>query len=311
MAAAVAVGPLSAKLTHTVPAVICGCVDIGTNTTRLLVAGVRDGRLDILTTERSFTSVGAALGADGSIAPGKAAELAAVAADFAGQARRAGCERVAVVATAAVRGAPNSEAIVAALGAATGIEPAVLSGEEEARLSFHGATNALERDGRVVAAIDVGGGSTEVAVGRVGDEPGWCRSLPIGSGVLTERCVRSDPPDPADLERIRAEVRAALAALDAPRADAAVAVGGTATSLALLGRGEVGAETLSRSFEVLGGMSCAEAGEHFGINPARVRLLPAGIAILAGVADQIGLEPRIVGGGLREGVVLALARGDL
>jgi exopolyphosphatase/guanosine-5'-triphosphate,3'-diphosphate pyrophosphatase len=303
--------PPSAKLEQTVPGVICGCIDIGTNTTRLLVAEVSGGGFDPVEAERVFTRVGAAIEADGAIAQSKIAEVAAVAGRQVDAARGAGAERIAVVATAAVRAAPNVGEVADAVASATGIELAVLTGEQEARLSFEGATCGLSPEADPVAVVDIGGGSTEVVVGHAGGGADWWISLPVGSGVLTDQCVRSDPPAATEIDELRGWVRDALEPVAPPPAGAALAVGGTAMSLAALVGTEITGETLDRALEVLAGMPCAEASEHFGIDPVRVRLLPAGIAILAGVSGHLGLDPTIAGGGLREGVVLALEGGEL
>jgi exopolyphosphatase/guanosine-5'-triphosphate,3'-diphosphate pyrophosphatase len=309
---ALAAGPQpSAKLQPTVRKLICGCIDIGTNTTRLLVAEIEDGRLGKLRSERVFTPLGPAAEGEGGIAAAKVAEIAEVAGRFADTARAAGCDRVAVLATAAVRAAPNADAVATAVAAASGLDLVVLSGEQEARLMFAGATHGTEHGRDSVAVVDVGGGSTELAVGVAGEPADWWCSLPIGSGIATEECVRSDPPGADELDRLRDRVDAALADLDPPPALHALAIGGTALSLLRVVGTAVEPAAFERTLEVLAALPCAAAGERFSIHPDRVRLLPAGLLILGGIAARLGLELTIAGGGLREGVVLALAEDRL
>ena len=116
-----------------------------------------------------------------------------------------------MVATAAIRRAANRDALLAALRAAAGAEVAVLSGDDEARLAFRGATSTLPAPPQgTIAVVDVGGMSTEIAVGTLAGGVTWARSFPIGSSALLGRC-HGDPPSPADLATMRAAARAAFA----------------------------------------------------------------------------------------------------
>ena len=163
--------------------------------------------------ERAFTRIGAG----SRIADAKIAEVAAVVAAQVATAKRLGAEHVRVVATAAIRGAGNRADLLAAIPH----DVVVLDGEEEARLAFLGATSTYAGPlaGRI-AVVDVGGGSTEIAIGNVGGAVEWWASSPIGSGALAERHLRTDPPARAELDALRAEADAALAPLEPPRADA-------------------------------------------------------------------------------------------
>ena len=175
---------------------ICACIDIGSNTTRLLVAEARDGQLRELRTERAFTRIGASLVTQDSIPEAKIAETADVVRAQATVARELGAGAVVVVATAAIRTARNRDALIAAIDRAGGLASSVLSGDEEARLSFVGATRTLpEPAAGAVAVVDVGGGSTEIAVGAPPGRMLWCESLAIGSGLLADSypCGRTRP----------------------------------------------------------------------------------------------------------------------
>jgi exopolyphosphatase/guanosine-5'-triphosphate,3'-diphosphate pyrophosphatase len=123
--------------------------------------------------------------------------------------------------------------------------------------------------------------------------------------------VHADPPAAAEIAELRERVREALAELDPPPATRAFAVGGTAISLLRLVDSPVDAGSFERTVEAVVALPREKAGEHFAIHPDRVRLLPAGLLILGGVAGRLGLELTIAGGGLREGAVLALAEEKL
>jgi exopolyphosphatase / guanosine-5'-triphosphate,3'-diphosphate pyrophosphatase len=286
---------------------ILGCIDIGSNTTRLLVADAGNGRLRELCTQRAFTRIGKSLRGGGAIPAAKIAEAAEVAASQARVARESGAESVAAVATAAIRLAPNSGELVDAVRGAAGVSLDVLSGEEEARLAFVGATRTLTTPPEgTIAVIDVGGGSTELAVGDPAGEVEWSGSFRIGSGFLADSYLRSDPPSVAELEAVRQHVDGVFEGLRPPPASSAVAVGGTATSLRRLVGGELSYETLERGVRVLSQTRIDEVAQRFELDPERVQLLPAGILVLEALSQRLGLPLRIARGGLREGVLLEL-----
>ncbi len=289
---------------------IHACIDIGSNTTRLLVAEVRDGRLRELASQRAYTRVGKGLRASGRIPPEKIVDTAEVVGTQARFARELGVRDVVVVATAAVREAANRDELVAAIGRVAHVEVEILSEEEEARLAFVGATKTLGAPVTgTVAVVDIGGGSVEVAAGTVAEGVSWWRSVPMGSGVLLDLHLRSDPPRDAELEAARAEVAEAFADLEAPPTEGSVAVGGTARSLRRLVGQELDRGTLARALEVLASSRAAEVAERFDLAPERARLLPGGALVLDALLDRVA-QPIAVGqGGLREGMILELAGG--
>ena len=286
----------------------CACIDIGSNTTRVLVADVAGDRLEAVLQERAFTRIGRRLAADGTIPPDTIEHVAAVVEAQIATARAAGAERMKVVATAAIRAAANEAALLAALRARTGHDTVVLSGEDEARLAFCGATlmMATPPAGRI-AVVDVGGGSTEVAVGSVDGGVEWASSFPVGSSSLADRCT-SDPPDRAALAAMREHADAGFAELHAPAADQAVAVGGSAASLPTLVGRLLDADARERALAVLASAPAADVARRYGLDPERVQLLPAGILVLDAAARRLGRPMQIGRGGLREGVVLELAK---
>lgn len=283
----------------------CACIDIGTNTTRLLVAEEdHAGALRVLAQERAFTELGDA----DEVGPEKTRMLADAVRGQAARARELQTGRLRVVATGALREAGDREAVLEALRDAGGAEVELLSGHEEATLAFTGALSTMRPppDG-VVAVIDVGGGSSEVAVGRAGEGVTWAASMPVGSGRLTERFLLSDPPSAEQLAAARAHARAAWEALgELPGSDLAVAVGGSAASLPRLVGERLDEEAIARALELLTGDSSAEVARVFELDPRRVRLLPAGLVVLEAAARRLGRALEVGRGGLREGVVLAL-----
>jgi exopolyphosphatase / guanosine-5'-triphosphate,3'-diphosphate pyrophosphatase len=286
---------------------IFGCIDIGSNTTRLLVAEVSDGRLRELVTQRAFTRIGKSLAKGGAIPPEKIAETAEVVATQASIAREVGAQEVVTVATAAIRGAPNRDELASAVEAAGGMPMAILSGDEEARLAFVGASRTLTAPAKgTMAVLDVGGGSTEIAIGEPDGNVTWSASFRIGSGFLADSYLRSDPPSAAELGAVRQHVAGTFEGLTPPPAESAVAVGGTATSLRRLVGAELSYETLERGVRVLSATPIAEVARRFELDAERVKLLPAGILVLEALSGCLGLPLRIARGGLREGVLLEL-----
>ncbi len=284
------------------------CIDIGSNTTRLLVADVEDERLREVAARRHFTQIGASLDPNRRIPALKLAEVAGLAGQLAAQARELGAREVAAVATAAVRLATNGRELANAVQAAAGVPLRVLSGHQEAELSFAGASRAVGGIDGTLAVVDVGGGSTEIAVGTAARGVQWAESIPIGSSVLRERHLCDDPPTSAQIEAAHAAVAAALAHVDPPPVDVAAAVGGTATSLHVLVGSALTRQALESGLARVCGEPAAGAAATFGLPVERVRLMPAGIAVLCGISDLVGPRLKVVAAGLREGVVLQLAR---
>jgi exopolyphosphatase/guanosine-5'-triphosphate,3'-diphosphate pyrophosphatase len=286
---------------------VCACIDIGSNTTRVLVAEAQRGRLTEVLQRRAFTRLGRGLAAGGSIPREKIDEVVRVVGEQRRLAETAGAQALRAVATAAIRGAGNRDEVVDAVGGC-GVELNVLDAAEEARLAFLGATHthAGLLDG-TVGVVDVGGGSTEIAVGTLGAGVRWWGSVPIGSSRLTDEELRSDPPAHAELAAMDRRAREALAALDVPPAGYAMGVGGSATSLRRLVGPVLDAESLDRALGVLSAHPAAVVAERFEIELERVTLLPAGLLVLAAAARRLGRELHVGCGGLREGVLLDLA----
>jgi exopolyphosphatase/guanosine-5'-triphosphate,3'-diphosphate pyrophosphatase len=294
------------------PAVRCACIDIGSNTTRLLVADVvgapgRRTALAPVVERRAFTQLGRACRAGAPMPEEARAALAGVVAAQAQEARALGAEALRVVATAALRRSADGLATCHALAAAAGAPVELLSARDEARLAFAGATCALAAapDGPL-AVVDVGGGSAQVVVGTCAAGASWSMSLALGSGDLTAAHLHGDPPGADELATLRAVVDETLAAIAPPPVARALAVGGSATSLRRLAGPRLEPATLERALARLLAAPAAELAEQLRIAPERARLLPAGIVVLVAMAQRVGpLE--VARGGLREGILHELA----
>ena len=285
------------------------CIDIGSNTTRLLVAACDRGRLEEVHQVRSFTQLRRGVLEGGRISPEKIAQVVGVVSSQLTLARELGAAEVLGVATAAVRRATNGAELIAAVRDACGLEVVVLSEDQEARMAFIGAATTLGHlpDGEL-GVVDVGGGSSELVVGVAPDEVRWSASFALGSGDLADRCLRSDPPSEAELRDAQDRVQEALAGIEVPQPAEAVAVGGTATSLRLFAGAVLDSAAFGRSLRLLATDRAAVIAARFGLDLERVRLLPAGLLILQGASELLGAPLQIGRGGLREGVLLEASR---
>lgn len=283
----------------------CACIDIGSNTTRLLVAEPADGMLREVMTQRAFTRLGAGRGHDDPISQDKVREVTAVVTAQAEMAKAAEAGAVLIVATAAIRSAANRDELVAAIGAATGLPVAVLSGDDEASLAFTGATSALRHlPLGTIGVADVGGGSSELVSGTLAGGASWSASFRVGSGFLADHYLRSDPPSAAELMAVRRHAEGVFEGLEVPPVEGAFAVGGSATSLRRLVGAELSHESLERGIRLLSATPIDEVARRFDLHAERVRILPAGMLLLEQAAAAFGCPLLIAGGGLREGVIL-------
>ena len=275
-----------------------GVIDIGTNTTRLLVADVDGGSLRPVAERRHFVS------------PSRGSEpaLAALVEAEARRARADGVEELVVAGTASLRHYTELRRLERACRRAGAGPLRILSAGEEARLGFRGATAGRDGDGPPVAVVDVGGGSTEVAIGRPGGDPDWWASRPVGSRVLTERIRPHDPPTESQVAALRAAVARRLANLEPPDlAETTVAVGGGAASLRLLCGRRAEAEDLRMALRAITDGPARRVADQTGIAAERVRLLPAALVVLEALAELLPSPLEIGSGGVREGLALSRA----
>jgi exopolyphosphatase / guanosine-5'-triphosphate,3'-diphosphate pyrophosphatase len=213
-------------------------VDLGTNSTRLLVADVADGTVNELEHRTEVPRLGEGVDQSGRLSDDAIARVHDTLAGYRELIDDLGARKVIGVATSAVRDAENGDEFRERLSERFGIDARIISGEEEARLTFLGATAARGRRDTETMVLDIGGGSTEFVVGEPGAEPRFHVSAELGSVRHTERHLASDPPTPDELESLRGDVRrtieAEIPAEVRDRVGMGIAVAGTATSLAAI-----------------------------------------------------------------------------
>jgi exopolyphosphatase/guanosine-5'-triphosphate,3'-diphosphate pyrophosphatase len=189
-----------------------GAVDCGTNSVRLLVADVDGDALRDVHREMRVVRLGAGVDETGRLAPEALERTFAALRDYASICLETGVERLRMVATSATRDAANAGDFVAGCAAILGVAPEVVSGAEEARLSFRGATAELAGFAAPYVVCDIGGGSTELVLGT--DGVAQSASVDVGCVRLTERRLPSDPPTPREIDAATADVHAAFDAVD-------------------------------------------------------------------------------------------------
>jgi exopolyphosphatase / guanosine-5'-triphosphate,3'-diphosphate pyrophosphatase len=283
-------------------------VDQGTNSIRLLVAEPDGtGGFTDLARDMVITRLGQGVDRTGRIAPEALERTVAVLARYGRRARALHAERIRVAATAAVRDASNREDLERAVREHAGSELEVISGEDEAGLSFLGATRGLAAPAPFLV-LDIGGGSTEFVVGD--ERPGPAISVQMGSVRLTERFVRHDPPAVEELEAMRAFVLERLAEVEAivPVRDATtlVAVAGTSTTVQAIALGlerydpeaihrtELLLADAERVLADLAAMTTADRSALPVMAPGRGDVIVAGAAILATVIRRFGFDRALV-----------------
>jgi exopolyphosphatase/guanosine-5'-triphosphate,3'-diphosphate pyrophosphatase len=211
-----------------------GVIDVGSNSTRLLVADVVDGRVTPVERRSTVTRLGRGVDLSGQLAAEAIEATCAAVAPYVVTLEELGAEKVDAIATSAVRDARNGGAFVAELRERFALSARVLDGDEEARMTYVGTTSEHSPEVPTLV-IDIGGGSTELIVGE-GREARWHTSLQAGVGRHTERHLVHDPPTPVELEALATDLRGLIetARSEAPKAEAGIAVAGTPTSLAAI-----------------------------------------------------------------------------
>jgi len=289
---------------------IFAAVDIGSYSVHLLVARVVGRRVEPLHDESAFLGLGRTIDRDGRLGEARA-ELTATLASYKIAALSRDADAITVVATDPLRRAPDAADAVAEIAAATGVEVATISHEEEAVIALLGVSGGRPIT-RTTALVDVGGGSTEVLVAGPGGDP-VAVGLPLGATRLTGVHVLHDPPGEPELEAMELEAAGAMRLAPDALPAALVAVGGTARSLLRVGpplpNRVLSRQRLRAARRVIGGMPAAALAERYSVRPSRAAVLPAGAVILAAAIDRYGLDHlRVAKGGLREGLILATAR---
>lgn len=295
----------------TEPAAAIAAIDLGSNSIKMSVARRGAGGVEEFAWDLETVRLGKGLDETGSLAADRMDAALTTLSRFADQARRLGAVRVVAVATEAVRSAANGEEFLARVRESTGIEVATIGGDREAELTFAGLDAGIDRAGTIVVA-DIGGASTEVIVARDGAVE-RSRSLPIGSGRYTDRFVVADPPTAAELAACRAAARETISAEPAldrlPVGDDVrlVLVGGTGEYVGVLAErtGGLSAGGIDRVLADLETVPAEQLAVRLGIAEARARVLPAGAAIAAAVADLTSPGTVVAArSGIRRGLLL-------
>ncbi len=296
-------------------------VDIGTNTVLLLVAETIGAELVAVEEHATITRLGEGVDKTRTLKPEAIARTNAALDAYAAIAKKHGVLRAAIVGTSAMRDASGGEQIRENVKRGFGVEARVLSGDQEAEMTYAGALSGLGiADDQTVAVFDIGGGSTEIVRGKAG-VIGYAHSFDVGSVRLTERHVKSDPPSPAELAAIEEAVRRDLEPARGVKTDRVVGIAGTMTTLAavalemktydgarvhghVMTRAEI-ATTVDR----LAGLPLAERQTLPGLEPKRADVIIAGGLIALASLDALGADAVTISDrGVRWGLALDLAR---
>ena len=304
-----------------------GVVDLGTNSTRLLVADVEDGAVSELERRTVVTRFGESVDATGRLSEAAMGRVADTLGGYRQVIDRLGAERVVAVATSAMRDAENGPAFREHLRERFDIDARTITGDEEARLTFRGATAARKGTAATVV-IDIGGGSTEYVVGRPRDDPDFYVSTRMGSVRHTERFLPTDPPTDQELAALAADAaRIAKEEVPGEVRDATqhgIAVAGTATTLAAIDQQldpydrdrvhgyRLGLAAAERMLRMLAALPLAERREVTGLDPDRAPSIVAGAGILVESIRAFGLDGvEISEADILHGAALAAADGAL
>jgi exopolyphosphatase / guanosine-5'-triphosphate,3'-diphosphate pyrophosphatase len=279
-------------------------IDVGSNSTRLLVADVGAERVEELERQSRVTRLGRGVDPTGQLSAEAIEAACGAIADYVAICGERQVERIEAIATSAVRDASNGEAFVAELRERFALSARVLDGEEEARLTYAGATFECP-PGEPTLVIDIGGGSTELVVGS-GSEIAFHASMQAGVVRHTERHITNDPPLPTELEALAGDIRTLIeATIDgdpAARATTAIAVAGTPTSLASIELGlepydprqvhgrTLDLDSIQRMLSRLASAPVAKRTEIRGLHPDRAPSIVAGVIILVEAMRAFQLE---------------------
>lgn len=292
-----------------------GAVDIGTNSVRLLVADVEGAGRDavVTTVERRMriTRLGQGVDGDRRLHPEAIARTLAVLDQYGAVARELGVEATRATATSAARDAANRDALFDPAAAALGVRPELLSGEEEARLSFLGATASLGRAGAPAPylVVDIGGGSTEFVLGT--DVPVSLLSLDVGCVRITEQFLHSDPPAPEELSAAVTVVRDHLADVaqaipDLRDARTLVGLAGTVSTVAAVEQGlaeydrarihhfRLTRAAVEEVFRTLATERADDRRHNPGLEAERVDVIVGGVVVLATIMRTFGFDELLV-----------------
>lgn len=279
------------------------CIDVGSNTTALLVADVAGRELRPVASERRFTLLGETPGGS-AISREKIVEVSRAVIELADRARELGAETITLIGTQAVRNAVNRDELCEQVEASAGIPLQMIDGLAEGRYSCIGATGGLDRVSATTVVVDSGGGSTEISICQPGETP-VTSTFGIGSARLRQLLLPDDPPSEEQLTRAREHADTVFDAFRPPTdLGVALVVGGGATTARRLMGGVIDEAGLRRATELCANSDASSVAERFGVDPERAALLPASLVVLASLTALLGVDLEVGRGGLREGVLL-------
>ena len=307
-------------------------IDCGTNSIRLLIADARDGALVDVVREMRIVRLGQGVDRTGRIAPEALERTRAALGDYAAAITAHRAQRVRMVATSATRDAANRADFVAMVGQELGVEPEVITGAEEAALTFAGAVAGLPGVAPELLVADIGGGSTELVLGdgsmlgshaRLGGAALRSHSMNVGCVRMTERHLHDDPPTRAQIDATVADVRSAIAAAgrEVPLDSGArlVGVAGTVTTIAAIAlnldeyraeliHGSVLSATAVREVTArLLGMTHAQRAALPVMHPGRVDVIGGGALVLREIVEASGASDVVVSEhDILDGIALSL-----
>jgi exopolyphosphatase / guanosine-5'-triphosphate,3'-diphosphate pyrophosphatase len=294
-------------------------IDVGTNTTLLLIAEERNGQIAVIEDRAEITRLGRGIGSDGRLGQEGIDRTLAALSGYAVLARVHEAP-IFAIGTEALRRAPNAADFLFRAAALLDTPIEVIAGDREAALTYLAAQQSFpEQAKQAMVVIDIGGGSTEIIVARNG-RVDFSRSLPLGSVRLTERHVRHDPPLPSEVEAVSAEVAGLLADVPFPaEAERAVLVGtaGTVTTLAAMALElnsydaqqvhgyRLTMPALQQQVDRLARSTQAERQGMAGLDPRRADVITAGAIILSQIGQRVGVGEVLVSDrGIRWGLLL-------
>ena len=285
-----------------------GAVDCGTNSVRLLVADVDGSRKTDVHREMRVVRLGQGVDRTGELAAEALERTRVALVDYAATCRDLGVEALRMVATSATRDARNRDEFRARVRDALGVDPEVVSGDEEAALSFDGATRGLDLAEGPFLVIDIGGGSTELVLGTTSVEA--ARSVDVGAVRLTERHLAGDPPDPAEIAAAEADIDAAIAlareVVPFETARTAVGLAGSVTTVAGIALdlpaydasrihlSRVPAAQVAEVTSRLLSSTRAQRAALTVMHPGRVDVIGGGALVLATLVDRLRLREVLV-----------------
>lgn len=297
-------------LWHSSPVTRVAGIDCGTNSIRLLIADVTDGHLSQVERTMEIVRLGQGVDRTGRLDEQALSRTFAAAERYAAACRELGVQAIRFVATSATRDAENRDDFIAGIRERLGVTPQVVSGQEEARLSFTGALSTLKERGKNTVVVDIGGGSSELVLGR--EDVAAQFSMNIGCVRMTERHFHTDPPTEQEIAAATADIDAALDEaeqhVDLAQAEALVGLAGSVTTItaAALALSEydsaaihgtyLTAEQIHAECAAMLHATRAERATHGFMHPGRIDVIGAGALIWDRIVTRVRQRAPHIGG---------------